>query len=183
MPVCRIKCRERPGKSRGSNTTVHHWIFLDISRVIETYKLMPHHLRVNRERHNTQPSSDEEIDSTEKCSLTTAGCDRLFASQANITSLSLSGFVFGHSVREMRPQERHRASRTGANAGSVVHLCVSSKPITPRKKASDLSRSEIFRCVWPIPTRRPVVRRFLSGVNIFRNSAGTANATSIRLRR
>ena len=62
---------------------------------------MPDHLRINRERHNTQRSGDEKIDSTEQSSLMRAGRDSSFASRANVTSLSLSARVFSHSVKEI----------------------------------------------------------------------------------
>ena len=63
MPICRMKRRERPGESRGCNTAIHHWIFLDIRGVIESDELMPDYLRVNRKRHHRETKQDEEIGS------------------------------------------------------------------------------------------------------------------------
>jgi hypothetical protein len=104
MPVRRIKRGERPDESRAGNTAIHHWIFLDIRGVIESDELMPDHLRINRKRHYCQSTGDEEIHSTERCTLTIAGCGRSFASDANATLLSFSHSVFGHSVKETASQ-------------------------------------------------------------------------------
>src|ERR1043166_3583783 len=61
MPVRRIKGGERPDESRAGNTAIHHWIFLDICRVIQSDELMPDHLHINRRRHPCQSKQNEEI--------------------------------------------------------------------------------------------------------------------------
>src|SRR5438876_12062478 len=45
MPVARVKSGKRPGESRERNTAIHHWVFLDIRKVIDRDEAMPDHLR------------------------------------------------------------------------------------------------------------------------------------------
>ena len=121
MPVYRIKRSERPAESREGNTAIHHWVVLDIHTVIERDELMSDHLRINGERHNSQGSGDEEIHSTEQCSLTMTGCGRSFASEANATSLSFSRRVFSHSVKEtVRPQTAGHQTKAHKERHSIV---------------------------------------------------------------
>ena len=61
MPICHMKCGERPSESRERNTAIHHWIFLDICGVIESDELMPDYLRVNPKRHHRETEQDDEI--------------------------------------------------------------------------------------------------------------------------
>ena len=65
VPVPRVKGGKRPGESRERNTAIHHWIFLDIRRVIESDKAMPYYLRINPKRNYRQPEQDEQIGSFE----------------------------------------------------------------------------------------------------------------------
>src|ERR1051326_754904 len=51
MPVARVKGGKCPGNPRECNTAIHHWIVLDIGRVIESDEAMPDHLRINPEPH------------------------------------------------------------------------------------------------------------------------------------
>ena len=105
MPVRRMKRGERSGDSCATKTAIHHLVFLDIRGVIESDEVMPDYLRINGERHKSQGSGDEEIHSTEQCSLMMTGCGRSFASEANVASFSLSRRVFSHSAKEtVRPQ-------------------------------------------------------------------------------
>ena len=63
MPICRMKCGERPSESRERNTTIHVWIFPDIRGVIESDELMPDYLRVNPKRYHRETEQDDEIGS------------------------------------------------------------------------------------------------------------------------
>jgi len=63
MPICRMKCGERPSKSRERNTAIHVWIFPDIRGVIESDELMPDYLGVNSKRHHRETEQDDEIGS------------------------------------------------------------------------------------------------------------------------
>ena len=65
MPVCGVKRSERPSESRPSNTAIHHWILLDIRRVIESDEVMPDHLRINRKRHDCQSSGNRDFGAAE----------------------------------------------------------------------------------------------------------------------
>src|SRR5207247_7162121 len=69
MPVCCVKRSKRPGESRERNTAIHHWIFLDIRRVIESDEVMPDHLRINPKRYYPQTEQDEKIGSLECCNV------------------------------------------------------------------------------------------------------------------
>ena len=63
MPICRMKCGERPSESRERNTAIHVWIFPNICGVIESDELMPDYLRVNPKRHHRETEQDDEIGS------------------------------------------------------------------------------------------------------------------------
>src|SRR6266536_3041029 len=65
MPIYRMKIGKRPGESRERNTAIHHWIFLDIRKVIQRDEVMPYHLRINPKRHYRQTEQDEKIGSLE----------------------------------------------------------------------------------------------------------------------
>src|SRR6476646_365809 len=69
MPVPRIKSRKRPAESRERNTAIHHWIFLDIRRVIERDEAMPYQLRINPKCYYRQTEQDEKIGSLECCNM------------------------------------------------------------------------------------------------------------------
>ena len=69
IPVSRIKRGERPSDSCEGNTAIHHWVVLDKCFVIERDELMPHHLRINRQRHACKTEKDEEISPPEHCSV------------------------------------------------------------------------------------------------------------------
>src|SRR5215471_20669929 len=69
MPVPRIKGGKRPGEARERNTAIHHWIVLDIRRVIESDEAMPDHLRIDPKRYYRQTEQDEEIGSLECCNV------------------------------------------------------------------------------------------------------------------
>src|SRR6516225_448152 len=69
MPVCHIKRRECPGKSRAGDTAIHHWIFPDVRGVIESDELMPDYLRVNPKRHYRETEQDDKIGSFQSCSV------------------------------------------------------------------------------------------------------------------
>src|SRR5437773_5268426 len=68
MPVPRVKSGKRPGESRECNTAIHHWIVLDIPRVIESDEAMPDHLRIDPNRYYRQTEQDEKVGSLECCS-------------------------------------------------------------------------------------------------------------------
>src|SRR5262249_40142008 len=65
MPVSRMKSGKRPGESRQRNTAIHHWVLLDIRKVIQSDEVMPDHLRVDPKRHYRQTEQNEEIRSPE----------------------------------------------------------------------------------------------------------------------
>src|SRR5215472_17052679 len=69
MPVPRVKSGKRPGESRERNAAIHHWIFLDISGVIERDEVMPDHLHIPPKRHCRQTEQDEKIGSLECCNV------------------------------------------------------------------------------------------------------------------
>src|ERR1051326_5317552 len=68
MPVSRMKSGKRPADSRERNTTIHHWILLDIRKVIQSNEVVPDHLRVNPKRHYRQAEQHENVRSLERCS-------------------------------------------------------------------------------------------------------------------
>src|SRR4029077_20118516 len=69
MPVYRVKSGKRPGESLERNTAIHHWIILDIRRVIESDEAMPDHLRINPKCYYRQTEQDEKIASLECCNV------------------------------------------------------------------------------------------------------------------
>src|SRR5262249_46766849 len=69
MPVCDVKRGERPGESIERNTAIHHWVPLDIRRVIESDEAMPDHLRINPKCYYRQTEQDEKIPSLECCNV------------------------------------------------------------------------------------------------------------------
>ena len=68
MPVPRVKSGKRPGESRERNTAIHHWIFLDIRKVIDSDEAMPYQLRIDPKRYYRQTEQDEQVGSLECCS-------------------------------------------------------------------------------------------------------------------
>ncbi len=70
MPVPRVKSGKRPGNPAEGNTAIHHWVLLDISKVIDGDELMPDHLRINPKRHYRQTEQDEKIGTLECCNVT-----------------------------------------------------------------------------------------------------------------
>src|SRR5204863_2390004 len=68
MPVPRVKSRKRPCQAPERNTAIHHWIVLDIRKVIQSDEVMPDHLRIDPERHYRQSEQDESVRSLEYCS-------------------------------------------------------------------------------------------------------------------
>ncbi len=68
MPVPRVKSGKRPGESRERNTAIHHWIFVDIRRVIESDEAMPYQLRIDPKRYYRQTEQDDKVGSLECCS-------------------------------------------------------------------------------------------------------------------
>ena len=79
MPICHMKCGERPGESRERNTAIHVWIFPDICGVIESDELMPDYLRVNPKRHHRETEQDDEVGSLQSYILASGMTLRLFA--------------------------------------------------------------------------------------------------------
>src|SRR5882724_4750560 len=69
MPIPRVKGAKRPGESRERNTAIHHWIFLDIRRVIEGDEAMPYQLRIDPKRDRRQTEQDEKVGSFESCNV------------------------------------------------------------------------------------------------------------------
>ena len=69
MPVPRVKSGKRPGESRERNTAIHHWVLLDIRKVIESDEAMPYHLRINPKCDYRQTEQDEKIGSLECCNV------------------------------------------------------------------------------------------------------------------
>src|SRR5262245_60914553 len=69
MPVSRMKSAERPGESRQRNTAIHHWVLLDIRKVIQSDGVMPYQLRINPKRHHRQTEQDKEVGSLERRNL------------------------------------------------------------------------------------------------------------------
>ena len=57
--------RSSPGESRERNTAIHHWVLLDIRKVVDSDEAMPDHLRINPKRHYRQTEQDEEVRSLE----------------------------------------------------------------------------------------------------------------------
>ena len=65
MPVPCVKGGKRPGESRERNTVIHHWIVLDIRRVIESYEAMPDYLRIDPKRYYRHTEQDQKVGSLE----------------------------------------------------------------------------------------------------------------------
>ena len=63
----RMKSGKRPGESRERNTAIHHRIFLDIRKVIQSDEVMPDHLRINPKRDYHKAEQDENVGSPECC--------------------------------------------------------------------------------------------------------------------
>ncbi len=95
MPICGVKCGERPGESRERNTAIHHWIFLDICGVIESDEPMPDYLRVNPKRHYRETEEEDELESFQSCSVAKRDDTRSLR-RSNKSSFSLSRCLFGH---------------------------------------------------------------------------------------
>src|SRR5439155_17774623 len=63
------KSRKRPCEAPERNPAIHHWIILDIRKVIQSDEVMPDHLRIDPERHYRQPEQDENVGSLQRCSV------------------------------------------------------------------------------------------------------------------
>ena len=63
-----MKSGKRPGESREGNTAIHHWIFLDIRKVIECDEAMPDYLRIDPKRYYRQAEQDQKVGSLKCCS-------------------------------------------------------------------------------------------------------------------
>src|SRR6266516_713953 len=101
MPVPRVKSGKRPGQSRERNTAIHHWVLLDIRRIIESDEPMPDYLRVDPKRYYRQTEQDEKIGSLECC--TVAYLERFRGSSVRSRerdSFSLLRRTFSHAVCE-----------------------------------------------------------------------------------
>ena len=97
MPICHMKCGERPGESREGNTAIHVWIFPDICGVIESDELMSDYLRVNPKRHHRETEQDDEVGSLQSYILRD---DASSFRRRNKSSFSLSCCSFGHLSRD-----------------------------------------------------------------------------------
>ena len=95
MPICGVKGGERPGESRERKAAIHHWIFLDICRVIERDEVMPDYLRVDPKRRYRETEQDGEIGSLQSCSVAKRD-DASSLRRSNNSSFSLSRCSFGH---------------------------------------------------------------------------------------
>lgn len=115
MPVRRMKRCECPGESGGGDTSIHHWIFLNVRGVIESDELMLNDLRINRQRHYCQREQDEKIGSRQSCSV--AKADRTSSVRRSATSsFSLSRCSFSHAVCKItKIRIQIRARRTPSN--------------------------------------------------------------------
>src|ERR1700757_1437544 len=101
MPVPRVKGGKRPAESRERNTAIHHWIFLDISGVIERDEAMPDHLRIDHNRHYRQTDQDEKVGSPECCNVADLESFRSsFVGCGKADSFSLFRGPFSHALRE-----------------------------------------------------------------------------------
>jgi hypothetical protein len=47
------------GESTERNTAIHHWVLLDIRKVIESDEVMPDHLQINPKCRDRQTGGDE----------------------------------------------------------------------------------------------------------------------------
>ena len=101
MPVPRVKSGKRPGESRKRNTAIHHWIFLDIRRVIESDEAMPYQMRIDPKRYYRQTEQDEKIRSLECCNVADLETFRSsFAGCGKADSFSLLRDPFSHALCE-----------------------------------------------------------------------------------
>lgn len=95
MPICHMKCGERPSESRERNTAIHVWIFPDICGVIESNELMPDYLRVNPKRDHRETEQNDEIGSLQSNTVAKRDGTSSFR-RRNKSSFSLSCCSFGH---------------------------------------------------------------------------------------
>src|SRR5437899_2720412 len=97
MPVPRVKSGKGPGESAEGNTAIHHWVLLDISKVIDGDELMPDYLRINPKCRDRQTGGDEP-----ECG-NAAKLERFSGSsvgRGKADSLSLLRRPFSHAVCE-----------------------------------------------------------------------------------
>src|SRR5262249_47090777 len=66
MPFALVKRGKSPSESGECNAAIHHCVLLDIRIVIQSYELVPDHLRINRKCHYRQAEQDQQIGSP-KC--------------------------------------------------------------------------------------------------------------------
>src|SRR5258708_1773486 len=59
MPVPRVKSGKRPGEPLERHTAIHHWVLLDIRKVIDRDEATPYQLRIDPKRHYRQTEQDE----------------------------------------------------------------------------------------------------------------------------
>ena len=59
MPVRLVKSGKRPGESPERNTAIHHWVLLDIRKVIDSDEAMPYQLRIDPKRYDRQTEQDK----------------------------------------------------------------------------------------------------------------------------
>ena len=81
------------------NAAIHHWIFLDICRVIESDELMPDYLRVNPKRHYRQTEQDDQIGRQSYILRSPERHFRLFR-RCGKSRFSFPCLPFGHAGRE-----------------------------------------------------------------------------------
>src|SRR6266536_777699 len=101
MPVPRVNSGKRPRESRERNTAIHHWVLLDIRRIIESDESMPDYLRVDPERDYRQTEQDEKIGSFECCNMADLESFRSsFVGCGKADSFSLLRDPFSHALWE-----------------------------------------------------------------------------------
>src|SRR5581483_4855508 len=101
MPVPRMKSGKRPGESRHRHTAIHHWIVLDIRKVIQSDEVMPDHLRVDPKRYHRQTDQDEKVGSLECCNAADLESFRSsFVGCGKADSFSLLRDAFSHTLCE-----------------------------------------------------------------------------------
>src|SRR5215831_13668329 len=97
VPIGLVKSGEGPGDSRHRNATIHHWVFHDISTVIESDELVPYHLRIDSKRDRRQAQQDEQIGPPPRCGIPLRhGASSVCCSK--VTCFSPLRRPFGHSV-------------------------------------------------------------------------------------
>ena len=102
MPVPRVKGGKRPGESRERNTAIHHWIFLDIRRVIESDEAMPYQLRIDPKRYGCQTEQDDKVGSLECCNVADPeSFPSSFVGSGKADSFSLLRDPFSHAHCEI----------------------------------------------------------------------------------